>query len=34
MLVAISAMVSAGSMGRDLLRCGEQRDDTAIVLRL
>ena len=33
MLVVISAMVSAGGMVRDLLRCGEQGDDTAIVPR-
>ena len=33
MLVVISAMVSAGGMARDLLRCGEQGDDTAIVPR-
>ena len=33
MLVVISAMVSAGGMARDLLWCGEQGDDTAIVPR-
>ena len=33
MLVVISAMVSAGGMARDLLRCGEQGDDMAIVPR-